>query len=232
MNRRNFIRTSSVVSSAAFVSVKGFKSTDSSVGTSSYYLARSGNFKKDDFYLLGVVSFQNPTRVIDLFNGLKQTFNYRTKLSYNSNDKYKVDIAKGVIDLFVNENIEIICLLEGQSSSNNLTSASALKIDALKRLLGQNFADSLVSKNESYFSPSTTLREDFGQAIGGQMLTERTDDSVLLQFSDLINGCIFGAISGKVTNPIKLEIISYFQNRIGVFQFTKDLVVPNKIRIV
>ena len=105
-------------------------------------------------------------------------------------------------------------------------------MSALKRILGDNFTDSLVSKNESYFSPSTQMRENFSLSVGGEMLTERTDDSVLLQFSDLINGCIYGSISGKLTNPTKLEIISYFQERVGVSQFTKNLIIQDKIYIV
>ncbi|MGK0314721.1 MAG: hypothetical protein ACI86M_000941 [Saprospiraceae bacterium] len=212
--------------------MNGVRSTElDSTTTNQYYLARSGNFKRDSFYLLGVLEFQDPELAIEQFINLKEVHNYKSKISYNSNDTFKIPIAKALIDLFVNSNIKLTSVLDVQNISDN-SSDFKLKLDAIKRLLGDNFSGSIVTKNESYFSPSTSMRENFSENIGGQMISERTDNSLLLQFADLINGCVYGSISGKVTNKTKVEINEYFRSAIGVSQFLKGTAVQDKLYII
>lgn len=233
MNRRDFIYSSSIISTATIVgaksTVKSIISTPPSVG---YYMARSGNFKNDNFYLLGIFEIADPEAISQQIDSIKLTHNYKTKISYNTNDKFKIPVAKDLINLFVANNISVTALLEISNPSNDPRSGFQLKINALKRVLGDGFESDLIAKNESYYGPSNQMKENFHSALGGQLISERTDQSLILQMTDLINGCIFGAIHNEITNPTKLEIINYFKSKIGINNFTKGTIKQNKLEII
>jgi len=233
MNRRNFIYSSSILSTAAVVGSKStVENLISGPESESFYLARSGNYKKDNFYLLGVFRVANPESITQQIDRIKKEHNYRTKISYNCNDKFKTPVAKALIKLFLEQDIFATILFETSLGPANSKSRSQLKFDAIQKIVGKNFNSNLIAKNESYFGPSTQMKESFSSKIGGQFYAERTEQSLILQLADLINGCIYGAIHNKVTNPTKLEIVDYFKRETGIDTFVKGTGLTNKFNII
>ena len=163
---------------------------------------------------------------------LRTQFGYNSKLTYRSNDFYKLEFAKAAIDYFYNtSDLQLVLsreVLPDNSSGNNYTlkQINSFKIDFTNAILARygvsNTPDQVHSKYHSLNGPSIGFISEFENETNIPYHARVTHESNLLQLSSFLCGTITSIINKKVTQPIKVELNDYLIDKIGTGDFSID----------
>ncbi len=196
------------------------------------FMAECGVLGKDENYLLGFLMVDNPQMHEDGLAALRVQHGYRSKLTYRSNDFYKVEYAKAAIDYFMNTSDMVLVLsrevLPDHPSGGNysLKQINTFKIDFTNSILGRygsaNTPDNVVSKYHSLNGPSIGFVSEFENETNIDYQARVTHDSDLLQLSSFLCGSITAIINEKVTHPVKVGLIDYLSVKVGISDFGVD----------
>ncbi|MEM9549108.1 MAG: hypothetical protein AAGA77_24185 [Bacteroidota bacterium] len=235
MYRRSFLQKSILGVGAAALSsgsIVGKKILSESVSGRTAYMAECGVLGKDDTFILGFLMVDSPQTHEDQLISLRNQLSYNSKLTYRSNDTYKVDFAKAAIDYFVSSNDMVLVLsrevLPENSGPNNYTKKelNTFKIDFTNSILtrygGNNSLDGVVSKFHSLNGPSNGFISEFQTGTTIPYESRVTFSSNLLQLSSFLCSSITSIINKKVTQPIKIELNEYLADKLGISDFSID----------
>jgi len=235
MYRRSFIQKSILGLGAATLSTSlANKSNGTSINAMNKvaFMSECGVLGKDANYLLGFMMVDNPQIHEDALVQLRSQTGYRSTLNYRSNDIYKIDFAKAAIDYFWNSS-DITLVLSRESlpapqGAHNYTlkEKNTFKVDFTNSILTRfgaiNSPDAVVSKYHSLNGPSRGFISEFETGTNLAYAAEVTHNSNLVQLSSFICGSITASLNKQVTHPVKIELIDYLTNKIGITDFTID----------
>ncbi len=235
MYRRSFLQKSLLGVGAAALSTGTGVSEKllSNVSTGrTAYMAECGVLGKDENFLLGFLMVDNPQVHEDYLIALRNQLSYNSRLTYRSNDVYKVEYAKAAIDYFVNTNDLILVLsrevLPENSGPNDFTKKelNTFKIDFTNSILARygagNSPDAVVSKFHSLNGPSNGFISEFQTGTTIPYEARVTFSSNLLQLASFLCGSITSIINKKVTQPVKIELNNYLADKLGISDFSID----------
>lgn len=235
MFRRSFLQKSLVgLGAATFAGKKIIRSEIVSdfVSSKSAFMAECGVLGKDENYLIGFLMVINPQIHEDALTALREQLGYQSKLTYKSNDSYKLEFAKAAIDYFYNtSDLQLVLsreVLPANSSSNNysLKQINSFKIEFTNAILTRygisNTPDQVLSKYHSLNGPSIGFISEFENETNIPYQARVTHESNLLQLSSFLCGTITSIINKKVAQPIKIELNDYLIDKIGLSDFSID----------
>lgn len=239
MVRRSFLQNSIIGTIGASLfksSFSGLSNNSTMSNDSKCYMSESGIYGKDSTFVMGFLVVDNWQQNEDLLINNRSDFGYRNVLTYRSNDRYKVDYAKSMVDLFSQSNDFQLYIKYSDISSivdqieNKLTVINDYKIDLVNDLvgrIGQSAPSSVITKYQSLNGPSESFRNKFKDMtlIDHQMMVTR--DSNLLQLSSFLTSTVAAIINDKINHPIKFELSEYFKNNIGIQNFDHDFSINN-----
>ncbi len=225
MNRRSILKTSlfTAASTALFGKPISFRKEEtlSSLALSENeitYFVKSGHPKNDNTFAYAVFKINEHNSVSNDVNEIFEANKYRTELKYSSNDKYKLEVSKQLMDYsFKSQNISI----EIHVFASNNASFIDLKPSDYKEKMDsvlsnidfkKLFGSSIKMKKEDNFGPSRSDASKFLSSTGKSIDAFVASEDRVMQFCDLISGTAFATLTNKVIEAsVKKELIKYFK---------------------
>ena len=145
IRRRTFIGSGVLTAGTLLTSpfnLKGEKFSNI-ISSPSIFASENGNLKSESLFVVGFVSTHGD--IINhesMINDIRETHNYKSVLSYRSNDKFKLPFAKGVIDYFIETEdlFYLACLMKIEDNANLSPSAlQAKKMNCYQTLIDVNY---------------------------------------------------------------------------------------------
>ncbi len=207
------------------------------------FMSESGILGKDDFFVLGMLYMPNslPSVHSDALAGIKNANNYRSCLTYRSNDMYKIPAAQAFIDYFsADPDMKLLAKIVTKESlppALNREQMVEMRFDLYNLFMYfwnvSSYSEGIVVKSQSPFGPSQYFYNKFMTETNMQINARDARLDPLLQLADLITGCIQGANSGNITNQTKLELLDYLKQSLGVAGLdAANLSQPGKIQLI
>lgn len=202
------------------------------------YFAEAGNYKEDAHYVLGMLSVQDSAQAESAIAALRTQYNYRTKLTWHSTDKYKIMFCNALLDYFVQTGTLRFTARAypwgGGNSKLSFGQLSLEKVDYFNNLeleLGQRPLKSYL-KSHSPFGPSIFFKGKCQQITGHDILPLNTRLSNLLQLSGLLTGCVLRDIKGPAQSHVKTAVIDQLKQKLGVFSLASGTDVTGKFKVL
>lgn len=202
------------------------------------YISESGVFGKDPLFVIGVLTINGTSDKHEKnLDAIRKKHNYKTQLTYRSNDRFKEPFAKEVIDYFINEQelyFSVQVLHEPNTISNHDTKNALIKkkLKIFKGIAGSVSQDNIIVKYQLPFVPSTYFKKKFEIKTNKKLKSLYSESSNLLQLADLVTGCIRGDISGSAANLQKVSIIQHLKDKLGTDHLGVGFHAPQKMKIV
>lgn len=249
LGRRRFFRNTVIGLSSAiglnsispFISYAS-KNNTLNVSDLSLFASESGIFGKDKHCAIGLLIVDGDYKIHEEFiKSLRLDTNYKSILTYHSNDGFKMDFARSVINYFKNtKELKFSIKLISEFPSNVPPSQASLsKIKFYNELL----SDSTVSignsmnvqvKSQSPFGPTPFFVSKFKDATDGvTLLPISTYSNDLLQISSFLLGTIMLDIrgGGNIKSP-KFRLLNDLKSALDVSSFTVNTTLENNKIII
>ena len=206
ISRRNALTTALVASSGFLWSSAVGKPKTSPKGIFSFEglygsLVKHGQPRNENFMVWSLLTCEKPENFSQAINSLREKNKYRTKLSYTSNDRYKLEMASNVFEWVANERglqFMIFRFRDYQSMTDKLSSKelqertlNAMRSFDIKGLTHIN------TKLENGYGPSSEFNDSLQNAAGFEMTPERVSSDELIQVNDLVSGTLFSLMNPK-----------------------------------
>lgn len=250
MNRRSFIEKTAIGAAGAIITPATLpvlkrgtvQSSAPVISNNIVYAAESGNYGKKGLFILGFLMGEGDNNIYEnQLVTLRNTYNYRSKLTYNSNDQHKFFFTRNVINYFISTGTLSFAALAIIFSGDVLVSPQQFyqgKRDAYLHLLSLAGIDNtLVSvvqvKSQSPFGPSQLYSNDFSTATNGITLQAvNTINSNLLQTAGLLTGCIRQDILGNVKpSSVKYKLTQHLKESLSVISLSPPVTSGTKFQI-
>ena len=250
MNRRLFIEKTVIGTAGAMLApaslpfLKGgtVPSPASAVSNNIVYAAESGNYGKKGIFILGFLIVGADSSVYeDQLVVLRNTYNYRTRLTYNSNDQYKFYFTRNVINYFLSSAALSFAALAITFNDNIQVPPRQFyqgKRDAYVHLLSlaglDNTSASVVQvKSQSPFGPSQLYNNDFSTVTNGIALQAvNTLNNNLLQTAGLLTGCIRLDVLGNVKpSSVKYKLTQHLKESLSVASLAPPMASGEKFQV-
>jgi len=242
LKRRSFLGTGLLTVGTLLASplnLKGASNSFSSlVNNKKIFLSENGNIGKDSQIVIGYISSSNNgvkhEKAIDKF---REKHNYKSILSYKSNDKFKVPFAKDIISYFVetNELSFTACLVDvGENFKMSPIEKQEFRLECYQTLLAEQAfkgGDQVIVKPFTPFGPKGEFSKKFTEKFGADHKAKNAYESNLLQLSNILSGCLLSEVINICEHPIKQEIIAHLKTSLEVSSLT-DIKDFKKIKIV
>jgi len=234
MERRSFLQNTILGTlGASFfkTSLGSFNITNSSLTGAKCFMSESGIYGDDDTFVMGFLIVNNWEQNETLLENKRNDLGFRSVLTYRSNNRYKIDYTKSLIDIFSNSQDFTLYLHYSDISGNvdqienKLSVINDYKIDLVNNLvsrMGQNAPLSVITKYQSLNGPSESFRSKFQDLTQMEHKMMVTRESNLLQFSSYLTSTAAAIINDKVNHPVKLELTNYFKNNLDVQSFDNE----------
>lgn len=250
MNRRSFIEKTAIGTAGAIITpaslpiLKGEtgRSPAPAISNNIVYAAESGNYGKKGLFILGFLMVEGDNSVYeDQLITLRNTYNYRSKLTYNSNDQYKFFFTRNVINYFVSSGALSFSALAIIFNGDILVSPQQFyqgKRDRYTHLLSlagldNTSASAVQVKSQSPFGPSHLYSNDFSTVTNGITLQAvNTLNSNLLQTAGLLAGCIRQDILGIVKpSSVKYKLTQHLKESLSVVSLSPPVTSGTKFQV-
>jgi len=226
MNRRNLLKaglgstTVSLIPNLILNSWGGNLRSNGSLDESMSSLVKHGNIKSDHKFVWSIMTVAQPDNFSNRIAEIRELHRYKNEFKYSSTDKFKVEPAKGIIDL-IDEysgsiNFSLVLFNSSPSNFNNVspvnfqTRLSSLYSEILMNHTGGN----LISKVEDRFGPSDSYNENFINAHGIENLGINAKMNEIIQVNDLISGIIFSIFAEvNISSEAKIKTVNYFKTK-------------------
>lgn len=240
IKRRTFLGSSFLAASAVLTSPLGLNASNLPLNTTqSIFASENGNIKNEPLFVVGFVSSNENILIHEAaINTIRGIHNYKSTLSYSSNDKFKVSFAKDVINYFLEAQDLFFkaCILKNDQSVNmspNTLISKKLNCYELLFELGAFGKDSvIVAKPLTPFGPSQSFINLFSETVGVKYETKDSFKSNLLQLSNLLSGCLLSEAKNSCKDPLKKEITSHLVNGLGLSSLSFETNYPQKFKII
>ncbi len=245
LNRRNFLGNAIALSSFPIIGKLGFNSNrkvETAQGGSKAFSITSGNLSSSKHAGICITELKKANQLLSDIGNLRNQHSYYSQIKYHSNDKYKLNICKDIIDLFVNENdfkLYVKVIVDPRSEYKSLSPLQKIdyKLNIYSELVDLGSFKKNIDlhmKAESPFGPSYDFvkKIELDDNIKLKIKTTKAREDDLLQAIGFLTGMILADMRGIVQNPIKVEILQYFKDQLGVSSFTKPTTINNKLYII
>ena len=239
MKRIDFLYTSGLGIFGSMISKmnvfnSSYKNSNNLPETSRAYISESGIFGKDVNFFIGILNVDNWQIHENQLNVLRQSLNYRSRLKYNSNDRYKVAFARKVIEYFVN-NQDITLVIKkvpfpntGNINNPSFASLSYQKISYYKELLddllsSNKIPSKVITKYQSINGPSGIFSSNFQSLTSKDFEAEVTYNSNLLQMSAFLCGSIASDIRKIAKTSKKVDVTNHLKNLLNIDSFNTGI---------
>lgn len=239
INRRNVLKSSIVTAAALFIpksSILGAIAEVPPINTNRSYMAKHGNYISDSSYLWSVMKVADENQFLSFVADLLNEYNYFTKMTYSSNDKYKVEPAKRIIDAILSPETGINFYMTFLNSNPNIFTGltpSALnqkKSNIYSKVLSNaGSTQHLIEKAEDRFGPSSSYSSKFKELHDASFEAINSKSSLMMQVNDLISGICYSIIANKMLHSsVKKEINAYFEMKTNLTTISeKNIYLPN-----
>lgn len=259
MKRRNFLNagllTAGVIAVPSFLTASTTKLIPTSNEKANisnktiFFASESGIFGKDDIYVLGILYVPLGAKNYEAaLLQLREKHNFRSKLSYRSNNKFKISYAKACIDFFLENKLRFVAkivtkqeYLETFRGNYSNGKKRRVKITAYQELLQKLdyskgklslFKPDLWVKSQSTFGPSRGFESKFNKEVELSYKAVDSNKSNLLQLTDLLTGCVRGDLSSDIQNKGKIELIRYLKENLKTSSLSKGVPVGSSFNVV
>lgn len=244
LNRRNFLNRSFIFGSIPLFG--NFRpslnlETDLVYDQEILFSTNSGNFKSSHTMGVGILKVSKINKIIKSLSELRQQYSYYSQIKYHSNDRFKLQICKDIIDIYLDEEIRLYIKvvdnpkdqLQGLSPSQRMS----FRINLYKDLLlihGSKDKVKVFFKTESPFGPSRDFirRVSVDENLKMDIKTVKAKEDDIIQVMGFLTGTIMSDMRGLVQNPIKLELINYLKDKLGIDSFTPTTKVNKKLFMI
>jgi hypothetical protein len=252
MNRRNFLQTGLLATASTLVANDIVGSPSNIVNTidnnsnTIVYAAESGMYGKDAMFVLGylVVEELQKSVIEDQFKYYRQQNDFNAKLTYRSNNKNKLSLAKAMINNFAKSQSMRFCArvinnssIEDESfiQSASFGKLAIEKLEIYKQLykIGDLSGATLLMKSQSPYGPSAYFKDQLSVAVDDKVNTNAiyTMSSELLQLAGLLTGSVRASLLKTTKDPVKNEINEYLLTSLNLKEITTNA-LDNKKFIV
>ncbi len=192
---------------------------------SKVFLSESGVLRGEDLFIVGALEIDNALATHERnLKKIRDQHSYRTRLTYRSNDRFKIPFAKDVIDYFLDTPSLHFSAYACAESGKGLApqARQALRLNCYERALaGVSKAGdeqrTIVTKSQSSFGPSLYFKDQIREGLGFQLEVTDARNSNLLQLVDLLTGCIRADVCATASkNRFKLEINQHFHKGLNI----------------
>ncbi len=231
MNRRSALKTSffTAASTALFGRSNFLKEETSSLtevpkfDEEVTYLLKSGHPKNDNVFAFAVFKISNLSTVSADINKLFEAHRYKTELKYSSNDRYKLELSKELMDYASGSKNIIIDMHVFNSNTSAFSDISPAEYrqrldNVLSNLNFKRRKGTMIKmKKEDNFGPSSSSTSQFLKTNGKKLETLVASEDRVMQFCDLMCGTAVASITDKkVEGFIKKELIKHFRGSSGI----------------
>jgi hypothetical protein len=243
MNRRNFLQTGFLATTSTLVAnnllhPSGNISNNFEINNNSIvYTAESGIYGKDTTFVLGflIVEELQKSLIENQFKDYRQENDFKAKLTYSSNNKHKLSLAKAMITNFVKSSSMRFCARiihtdeSNEQSSIQYTSFGKLaieKVEVYKQLykVGNLSRASLLMKSQSPYGPSAYFKDQLSVAVDDKVSINavNTMSSDLLQLAGLLTGSVRASFLKKTKDPVKDAINEHLLTLLNLKEITNN----------
>ncbi len=185
-------------------------------------------------FFIGILNVENYPVHEEQLNTLRQSLKYRTRLKYKSNDKYKVEFAKTVIEYFVN-NQDLSLVIKkvpypntGQLNNPSFASLSYQKINFYKELLDDMLSTNkipskIITKYQSINGPSGIFNSKFQSETNKVFEAKVTYNSNLLQMASFLCSSIASDVRKVARVSKKVEVTNYLKSLLNIDSFNTNM---------
>ncbi|MFT6335937.1 MAG: hypothetical protein ACI86M_002692 [Saprospiraceae bacterium] len=190
-------------------------------------MTESGIYGREATFVLGFLKVDNAEVHEGAILNLRNQSGYRSKLTYRSNDNYKREFTKSLLDLFSSSSDFKLYVkysdITGQIGNvdSKLSSINEYKIDLVNELtdrIGTN-PEAIITKYQSLNGPSESFRSSFKDRTGINHGMAVTRDSILLQLSSYLTSTVAAMVNDKINHPVKSELTEHFKLKADVNNF-------------
>jgi len=247
MLRKNFIYNSALGLVASMFVGKNTSTGGNATNNSSAqlpesevaYIAESGVFGKEDSFFIAIMLVKNAAVHEQQLVNLRATHNYRSRLLYRSNDKFKVNFAKGAIDYFANNSDFKLIFKKvpfpntGSVNNDSLRALSVKKIDLIGNLINglslNRIPVKFIEKYQSPNGPSNGFKTEFSNVINSTLESKITRDSNILQLTSFICSSIASEFKNVVRVSKKINLNIYLKSSLNLSSFNTDIMTDKII---
>lgn len=188
----------------------------------SAFYAEAGNYKRDAHYVVGLLSTGQEQTDESALVKLRNSLNYRTKVTYNSTDKFKLAFCAAAFDYFMQTpSLQFsakVFTWGGGTNELSFGKRSLEKIAFYNDLEGQlsSRPQKGVLKSHSPYGPSIFFKNSCATGVGHAVAPVNARLSNLLQLSGLLCGCILRDQKGPPESAIKASVLNSLKERLGI----------------
>jgi hypothetical protein len=221
--------------SESLISVDVFSEDDSFLlQKPTAFFTEAGNYKRDTRYVLGMLTSEQEQVDESALQNLRNTLNYRTKLTYNNTDKFKLAFCEAAINYFVQtpglKFTAKIYTWGGGPSELSFGKLSLEKIDlydGMESALSDKPLKSLI-KSHSPYGPSIFFKNKCKAKVSHDVVPVNARLSNLLQFSGLLTSCVLREVKGiAAESAVKKAVVNKLKEKLGIATITAGTNVLN-----
>jgi len=229
LSRRNALRTGLGVTGALLLGNGAYASQSKSILDNIFTnvednyasIVKHGRTKGENLMVWSLMSITNVEAVSTEIENYRAATKYNSELKYSSNDIFKIDYAKSIIDFIaVSENINfsMVAFKDYKEIFSGLSPDNyQQRIINMYRELPSSGVSKVLFKKENLFGPSLEFTNAMLEVNGYSMEMTNPKSDSLIQINDFISGLVFSLLrSIAVTSESKLELISYFKEKMGL----------------
>ncbi|MEZ4908633.1 MAG: hypothetical protein R2771_13565 [Saprospiraceae bacterium] len=197
------------------------------------FIAESGIYGKDETSFIGILIAKNHEVHENNIRQLRSQLNFKSKLIYYTNDKYKAPFVQNILDYFMNNSDLSFIFKKVQFTQldgpNNysFSKLSYQKIDLYKELMTQlptdKIPDQLIVKYQSLNGPNSIFTDAFSDKTDKSISATITRDSNLLQLSSFLCGTMASYIINLTQSTVKRGSIAELKSKLGINDFNSNL---------
>lgn len=222
------------------------------------FSGESGTFGVDEIFVVGILEVTDEVKHQKTLSDLRKKHHYFTRLTFSSNDRYRVPYVSSMMDLFLSTpDMKFSALVtkipvqqrKGYNGmkitgmaprKNNLSQKKRLdlKIKCYENLLTElkitsSKAKEIVQKSGSPFGPTRRFQLWFGSQVKGIAIKPADSrDSELLQLAQFLSGCVFCATVNKTKSKSKRQLLEELANKLGLPSLTGPSEIKNKFKVI
>lgn len=218
MNRRSLVGMLVGVPFVGSLSLPSdYKSLPNDLTATKANIVNHGNLKKGSLSVTSALICSDYEGLEADLLSIKSGFNYNTRISYSSHDKFKLDTSKAFIDYFVSSvQVELrIKVNQGLGVGLGGSQFNSVKNNLFNTLLG-GFVGDVRVKSESKFGPSELHKQEFNALGGATLVPFNPVEDAAMQLNDLISGIVYSIFVGRTRNVTKVDLNYYFLTSLGL----------------
>lgn len=228
-NRREILKTTLGTALVAMIpgqaSAEVLKYADLAINDDIHVsLSKHGNVKEDKYLLWSVMTVQNPKEFASKIDAILKRNNYRSEITYHSNDKFKLASCKEIIDLVMTDggvSFEMKFFESSPASFKDLkpTDYEAKMTSIFKKSIPKKKVSKLISKSEDNHGPSSQYNKKFLALHGLHNIAVDPIEDRILQVNNLCAGICYALMTKReVKASVKVELNKYLNSKAPISQ--------------